>query len=322
MRIPQSLAIVALVLALVWPAPGNAADTMRAISFIPKNDPVLTMANAWVSEVNAKLGSQLRINYVGGPEVIGRFQQVEALRTGVIDLIFVPSGDYQDQMPAAQTFVLSKLSPSEERKSGFYDFMVEENARKINARYIGRVQVSPFYLWTKKEPKSLADLRGLKMRSGVLYDKFMRELGMVPVTINAPEVYTALNSGVVDGFGWPVTGPLKRGWLESVKYVIDLPFFWPSNVVALMNLGKFNALPEAVRSQLIALTAEFEPKMVKHFDDEDAREWKEIGSKVTKVKFSPQENEKYLQTAYEVEWASLQARAPDLIQKLRSISGN
>jgi len=97
--------VLALMLALVWPALGSAAETMRAISFIPKNDPVLAMANAWAAEVNAKLGSQLRINYVGGPEVIGRFQQVEALRTGVIDVIFVPSGDYQDQMPAAQTFV-------------------------------------------------------------------------------------------------------------------------------------------------------------------------------------------------------------------------
>jgi TRAP-type transport system periplasmic protein len=314
--------VLALTLALIWPAFGLAAEMMRAISFIPKNDPVLTMVNAWVAEVSTKLGSQVRINYVGGPEVIGRFQQVEALRTGVIDVIFVPSGDYQDQIPASQAFVLSKLTPSEERKSGFYDFMVDEHANKINARYIGRVQVSPFYLWTKKEPKSLADLRGLKMRSGVLYDKFMRELGMVAVTINAPEVYTALNAGVVDGFGWPVTGPLKRGWLESVKYVIDLPFFWPSNVVALMNLDKWKGLPEATRTQLITLSADFEPRMVKHFDGENDREWKEIGSKVTKVKFFPQENEKYLQTAYEVEWRALQARAPDLIQKLRSISGN
>jgi len=218
--------------------------------------------------------------------------------------------------------VLSKLTPMEERKSGFYDFMVEEHSKKINARYLGRVQVSPFYLWTKKEPKTLADLHGLKMRSGVLYDRFMRALGMVAVTINAPEVYTALNSGVVDGFGWPVTGPLKRGWLETVKYVIDLPFFRPSNVVALMNLDKWNALPQAAREQLIALTADFEPAMVKHFDQEDTHEWKEIGTKVSKVKFSPEENEKYVNTAYEVEWNALQARAPELIQKLRSISGN
>ena len=316
------LCSLATVAAVVCAGAASAQTALRAISFIPKNDPVLAMAQVWVSEVNVKLGSQLRINYVGGPEVIGRFQQPEALRTGVVDLLFIPAGDYQDQMPASEAFVLSKLTPSEERKSGFYNFMVEEHASKLNARYLGRVQVSPFYLWTKKEPRSLADLRGLKMRSGVLYDKFMRELGMTPVTINAPEVYTALGSGVVDGFGWPVTGPLKRGWLESVKYVIDLPFFWPSNVVAIMNLDKWKALPEPVQNQLVALSADFEPRMVKHFDDEDTREWQAIGSKVAKVKFTPQENEHYLQTAYEVEWASIKARAPELIDQLRRISGN
>jgi hypothetical protein len=70
------------------------------------------------------------------------------------------------------------------------------------------------------------------------------------------------------------------------------------------------------------MTAEFEPRMVKHFDDENEREWKEIGNKVTKVKFSPEENAKYIETAYEVEWKALQTRAPALVEKLRKISGN
>jgi len=298
------------------------AQTQRAVSFIPKNDPVLAMANVWISEVNAKLAGQLRINYIGGPEVIGRFQQPEALRTGVVDVTFTPTGDYQDQMPASPAFVLSKLSPSEERSSGFYDFMVEEHAKRINARYIGRIQISPFYLWTKKEPKTLADLRGLKMRSGVLYDRLMRELGMVPVTINAPEVFTALQAGIVDGFGWPVTGPLKRGWLDTVKFAIDLPFFGASNVVALMNLDKWKALSPATQEALIQLTVNFESRMVKHFNDEQDNEWKAIGDKVKKVKFTEPENKRYLDTAYDVEWKALQERAPDLVAKLRSLTGN
>jgi TRAP-type C4-dicarboxylate transport system substrate-binding protein len=259
---------------------------------------------------------------VGGPEVITRFQQSEALRTGVIDMIFPPTGDYQDQMPVSPAFVLSKLSPSEERKSGFYDFMVEEHAKRINAHYLGRVQISPFYLWAKKEPKSLADLRGLKMRSGVLYDRMMREFGMVPVTINAPEVYTALQSGIVDGFGWPVTGPLKRGWLDTVKNVVDIPFFGASNVVILMNLDKWKALPQATQEALTRLTAEFEPRMVKHFNDENEAEWKAIGDKVKKVGFSADENKRYLDVAYDVEWKALQERAPDAVAKLRSLTGN
>jgi TRAP-type C4-dicarboxylate transport system substrate-binding protein len=318
----QWLGLVAFAAAVFWSSAASAQATVRAISFIPKNDPVLAMANVWVNEVNGKLSGKFRINYIGGPEVITRFQQIEALRTGVIDMAFVPAGDYQDQVPTSPSFVLSKLSPSGERQSGFYDFMVEQHATKLNARYLGRVQASPFYLWTKNQPKTLTDLGGLKMRSGVLYDRMMREFGMVPVTINAPEVYTALQSGIVDGFGWPVTGPLKRGWLDSVKYVIDLPFYPASNVVALMNLDKWKALPPETQETLIKLIADFEPRMTKHFDDENAAEWKAIGNKVTKVTFSDAENKRYLDTAYEVEWKALQDRAPDAITKLRALTGN
>jgi TRAP-type C4-dicarboxylate transport system substrate-binding protein len=308
-------------LQLIGPLAAAGIVTLAATADA-QNGPVMAMAAAWVSDVNAKLAGQIRINYVGGPEVITRFQQSEALRTGVIDMIFPPTGDYQDQMPVSPAFVLSKLSPSEERKSGFYDFMVEEHAKRINAHYLGRVQISPFYLWAKKEPKSLADLRGLKMRSGVLYDRMMREFGMVPVTINAPEVYTALQSGIVDGFGWPVTGPLKRGWLDTVKNVVDIPFFGASNVVILMNLDKWKALPQATQEALTRLTAEFEPRMVKHFNDENEAEWKAIGDKVKKVRFSADENKRYLDVAYDVEWKALQERAPDAVAKLRSLTGN
>ena len=307
-----------------WLATGvaQAQDTVRAVGFIPKNDPVLAMANVWVSEINRELAGQLRINFVGGPEVVGRFQQIEALRNDVLQISFTPSTDYQDQMPASGALTLSKLSPSEERKSGFYDLLVDEHAKHVGVRYLGRVQVSPFYLWVKKEPRRLDDLKGLKMRSGVLYDRLMRELGMIPVTINAPEVFTAIESGVVDGFGWPVTGPLKRGWLNKVPFVIDLPFFPASNVVALMSMKRWQALPKSTQDKLVEATAAFEPRMVAHFDKENEDEWKLIGDKVRKVKFSEAENKRYLDTAYELEWKQLTSRAAELVPRLRKLSGN
>lgn len=314
--------LAAAVVMLLTTAQASAQDTLRAIGFIPKNDPVLAMANAWVSDVNAALTGQLRINFVGGPEVVGRFQQIEAVRNDIVQVVFSPANDYQDQMPASGSLVLSKLSPGEERKSGFYDLMVKEHATKIGARYLGRVQVSPFYLWVKKEPRTLDDLKGLKMRSGVLYDRLMRELGMIPVTINAPEVFTAIDSGVVDGFGWPVTGPLKRGWLNKVAYVIDVPFFPASNVVALMSLKRWDALPKATQDKLIEVTAAFEGKMVAHFGKENEDEWKAIGDKVKKVKFSDAENKRYLDLAYDLEWKQLGSRVPDMVAELRKLSGN
>jgi TRAP-type C4-dicarboxylate transport system substrate-binding protein len=303
-------------------APVQAQDTVRAVGFIPKNHPVLTQANAWVDMMNQELKGKLRVNYVGGPEVIGRFQQQNAVRTGVIDMTFSVTADFQDEVPESQAFVLSKISPAEERKSGFYDLMVK-SFEKVNGRYIGRIQIGGFYLWTKKKPEKLEDLKGLKMRTAALYDKMMRELGMVPVTMNQPDVYTALEQGTVDGLGWPTFGVRSAGWTRHVKNVIDLPFYGASNVIALMNLDRWKKLPPDVQKRMLELTAEFEPKMVKYFQDLEQKEWKELDKVVTRVKFSEAENKKYLDTAYEIEWSVLGKRvSPELLAQLRKTTGN
>jgi TRAP-type C4-dicarboxylate transport system substrate-binding protein len=89
-----------------------------------------------------------------------------------------------------------------------------------------------------------------------------------------------------------------------------------------MNLDKWKALPQATQDALVKLTAEFEPRMVKHFEAESEAEWKAIGSKVKRVKFSAAENKTYLDAAYEVEWKTLQERVPELVTKLRTLTGN
>ena len=258
----------------------------------------------------------------GTDRSLNRFQQLNAVRTGVVDVTLSVTADLQDELPEVSAFTLSKLGPAEERKSGFYDMMVK-SIEKMNARYIGRVQIGGFYLWTKKKPEKLADLRGLKMRTGSLYDKMMRELGMVPVTINQPETYTALEQGTVDGLGWPVFGVRSIGWTRHAKFVIDLPFYGSSNMIAMMNLDKWKKLPPDLQKIIVDTTAEYEPKMVKYFQDEEQKEWKELDKLVTRVKFSDAENKKFLNTAYEVEWAAIAKRvSPEMLTRLKKVSGN
>ena len=319
----RSVILSAVIATALWAGSAHAQEaSMRAVSFIPKNHPVLAQANVWVETVNETLKGKLKVNYLGGPEVIGRFQQQNALRTGVVDMTLSATSDFQDELPEVSAFTLSKLGPAEERKSGFHDAMVQ-SFEKINARYIGRIQVGGFYLWTKKKPEKLADLRGLKMRTGALYDKMMRELGMVPVTINQPETYTALEQGTVDGLAWPTFGVRSIGWTRHVKFVIDLPFYGASNVIVLMNLDRWKKLPGDVQKAITEKTVEFEPKMAKYFQDEEHKEWAELDKLVTRVKFSDADNRKYLDTAYEVEWAAIARRVPpDMLARLRKITGN
>jgi TRAP-type mannitol/chloroaromatic compound transport system substrate-binding protein len=108
-----------------------------------------------------------------------------------------------------------------------------------------------------------------------------------------------------------------------VKNVIDLPFYGASNVIALMNLDKWKKLPPDVQKKVLEVTADFEPKMVQYFHDQEQKEWKELDKLVTRVKFSEAENKKYLDTAYEVEWAVIAKRvSPEMLARLRKTTGN
>ena len=302
--------------------PAAAETSMRAIAFIPHKHPVMISSHDWVNQVNAALPGKLKINYIGGPEVIGRREQWDAAKNGVIDIIFAVFADIQDRAPATASAWLSKCEIPDERGTGHFAHLDAE-MKKLNLKLLARVQYGNFFLWVNNNPKKLADLKGLKMRTGSLYDKMMQKLGMVPVTMNSPAVYTALERGVVDGFGWPNIGPRKRGWVKKAKWVIDLPFFGNSNMGAIMNLDKWNALPADVRKTIEDISVKYEPGMVKYYRDAEEAEWKELAPLVTKVKFSDAENKAYIDAAYETEWSRLESKiGAARVAELKKLSCN
>src|SRR5262249_15870541 len=52
--------------------------------------------------------------------------------------------------------------------------------------------------WWRKEIKSVADLKGVKMRIGGMAGLIMAKLGVVPQQLAAPDIYPALEKGTVD----------------------------------------------------------------------------------------------------------------------------
>jgi TRAP-type mannitol/chloroaromatic compound transport system substrate-binding protein len=167
------------------------------------------------------------------------------------------------------------------------------------------------------------DLKGLKMRTAAFYDKMMKSLGMIPFTVKFGETFTALERGLVDGFGWATLGPADWGWLKHCKYIIDIPFYTRQNVLILMNLDVWNGLGKKVQNEITDITVKFEPDMVSHFKKAIAKEWKrydEIGIK--RIKFSPGDTKIYLDAAYNSMWKDLEKKVPDLVPTLKKLTGN
>ncbi|MEW6376955.1 MAG: TRAP transporter substrate-binding protein DctP [Thermodesulfobacteriota bacterium] len=295
---------------------------LKGVSFLPKDHRLCAMIPVWIERVNTELKDAIKINWVGGPEVSPPFDQPEAVRKGVFQIGFLPAAYYMGMLPEADAVSLSKYDFKKEReKGGVWDYFVERH-KKINMMLLGTWLYDPFYLYVKNPVKGLDDLKGLKMRTAAKYDKMMLKLGMVPVTVVFGETYTALQRGVVDGFGWPTIGPREWGWLEFCKYVIDIPFYARQNTFFLVNLDVWNKLPKAIQDKWMDITVKFEPEMKAYFEKEIEKE-KQVMEKlgVKRLKFSAADRKKYVDAANYAFLEDIEKKVPEEVKVIKRLMG-
>ena len=130
---------------------------------------------------------------------------------------------------------------SEQRKNGTWAFINELHNQKLNAHYLARqFHNVPFHIYLNKKIDKL-DFTGLKIRVTPVYKDMVEALGGTTITTAPGEVYTALERGVVDGYGWPVTGIFDLGWEKVTKFRLE-PAFYSVEVDVLVNLDVWKAL--------------------------------------------------------------------------------
>lgn len=298
----------------------QAKETVLKMAiFLPKDDVNLTAWWALVDEINTKSKGELVIKYVGGPEAIPAFKQFEAMRTGVVDMIFTAEAYHGGTVTGAAYTHLSRLTPIEERKSGYYDLRVDI-LKKHNVFYLGRpLHGTWFHIFTNKPVKRPQELTGQKIRTSGTYEPFVKALGAVPITLPGAEIYTALERGVVDGYAWAVLGNISMGWPEVCKYIIE-PKLYSMNLEALINLDTWNKLPKNLQTLMTDLMMANEAKYTKVFEELGDKEYKAMQAKGMKViKFSPEDTNWYIDLAYKAGWDEVFKKAPEIGPKLRKL---
>ena len=294
---------------------------LKAVVFLPPNHALATMTGKWVNAVNNELKNDIKVS-LGGPETIPGMQQPEALKTGVVDIIFTVTAYATSLFPEGWAFLCSKYSPSEERaEEGFYEYM-DNRFENINMKYLGRWLWSPFYLWTKNEIKNIGEFKGVKMRSASHFDRMMKELGVIPVTVAVSDTYTALERSVVEGFGFPLMGPREMSWTDSVKYIIDHPFHGSQNAVILMNLKVWNSLPKDTQEKLVSITMDIEQQTIDYYrqkNDDERQALNKAGVKF--IKLPEADAEKYMDVIDRMDWEILKEKVPALVPDLKRVTG-
>jgi TRAP-type transport system periplasmic protein len=288
--------------------------TLRLVSAFAENTTYVKNLMPMIQKLNAEGKGSLQINFIGGPKAMPPFEVGNAVRTGVVDMAMTTGAFYTNIMPEADALKLTQVPHQQLRKNGGHDLINKIWNEKANMQYLARViDHTPFHLYlTKKIDKP--DLTGLKIRITPVYREFFQALGATVMQTPPGEVYTALERGVVDGYGWPINGIFDFNWHEKTKFRVD-PGFYSAEVSLVMNLDKWKALNAKQRELLTrhAIDLENGNEMWKQVNADDIRKQKEAGIQV--ITF----DSKYYDQAYDIAWASAIKASPTYGPQMRKL---
>jgi TRAP-type transport system periplasmic protein len=310
MHLAKSLTVLAgLILVCAIGGAATAQEVaLKTQTALPKtHDLALSFQEIFVAKLNAAGKGVVRVDFLGGPEVNPPDRAAAAVQRGAIDLLHTPAAYHAGIIPHGNTLMATNLSPTEYRANGAFALLAPNWEQKLNAKIIAIGETSAqFHLYLVNKPRlkdGVIDLTGAKIRTTPAYRPLVEALGATPVQIvNAAEVYTALERGVVEGFGWPTVGLSSQGLGKLVKYRIDPPFYHLANVL-LINLDKWKSLSKPAQDLLLEVGAEYEKESIAYMDRAARADADAVSKQGVEVfTMSPEGARKYLHIAYEAMW--------------------
>jgi TRAP-type transport system periplasmic protein len=318
MKARHWLAAAASVAAIV-PALAAAQEvTLRVVSAFPENQFYVKRTLDWIADVNKDGKGVLQLNFIGGPKAVPTFEVGNAVKTGVVDMALTTGAFYTNVMPEADALKLAELSAAEQRKNGATALINKIWQEKGNMYYLARVvEFTPFHLYLNKKIDK-PDLTGLKIRITPVYRDFFQSMNAQVMTTAPGEVYTALERGVIDGYGWPIHALFDLNWQEKTKYRVD-PGFYNAEVSLIVNLDKWKSLGAAQRDYLFrkALAYEGQNEFWKQYNQDEAKRQAQAG--IETITFDAATSRAYVQKANEVGWAGIIKAAPQYGPELKKL---
>ncbi len=317
----RSMLISGLAAVLLASTASAQEVTLRAVSSFAEGTEFSKNFERFIEKVNADGKGLIKINYIGGPRAVPPFEVGNAVRTRVVDIANVTGAFYTNLMPEADGFKLNGKPMSEQRKNGTWEYINQLHNQKLNSQYLARqFHNVPFHIYLNKKIDKI-DFTGLKIRVTPVYRDIVQALGGTPVTTAPGEVYTALERGVVDGYGWPVTGIFDLGWEKVTKFRLD-PAFYSVEVNVLVNLDAWKSLNDAQRKVLNDAALWLEGLDSEKDAVIKAERERQAKAGIQALDFGPAASKAFLDKANDVAWQSVIQKAPESGPKLRQLAGN
>tara|TARA_B100001027_G_scaffold27980_1_gene16552 strand:+ start:714 stop:1802 length:1089 start_codon:yes stop_codon:yes gene_type:complete len=229
----------------------------KMVTTWPKNYPGLGLgAENFAKKVEAMSAGRLKIKVFGAGQLVPAFEVFDAVSQGTAEMGHGAAYYWTGKSKAAAFFTAIPFGLNAQEMSSWIHYggglelwreLYEEfNLVPFAAGNTG-VQMTG---WFNKEIKSIEDIKGLRMRTPGLGGDVITRAGGIAVTISGGELYTAMQTGVIDALEW--VGPyndLAFGFHQIAKYYYYPGWSEPGPALELLvNKDAFDTLPEDLKA--------------------------------------------------------------------------
>jgi TRAP-type transport system periplasmic protein len=255
-----------------------AQTTLTMSSWVsPQHHLTSTVLQGWANEVekatNGRVKFQMLPKHPSAPP--GTF---DAVRDGLVDLSFVtasytPARHILPLMPelpgSGETALINSIAYSRIYWKHFHKVGEYKGVKQLGVFTHG-----PGHMFTKKPVTGIADVQGLKIRTGGgIAEAVAKALGASAFVKPAPESYELLSSGVADGVFFPLESIVSF----KLETVLEQATLFPGGMYSsafgfFMNEDKWNKLPKQDQEAIEKLSGEHLARLAgQSWDEADKR---------------------------------------------------
>ncbi|WP_078083177.1 TRAP transporter substrate-binding protein [Microbulbifer mangrovi] len=264
---------------------GQQTFEWKLVTTWPKNFPGLGSApERFARKVDAMSNGRLKIKVFGAGELVPAMGVFGAVSSGAAQVGHGAAYYWKGKVPAAQFFTAVPFGLNAQEMNGWLHYggglkLWEELYAPFDLLPMAGgstgVQMAG---WFNKEINTVDDLKGLKMRIPGLGGEVLNRAGGTAVTIPGGELYTALQTGVIDATEW--VGPyndLAFGFHQIAKYYYYPGWHEPGSILEIIvNKTAFEKLPADLQAIVRTAARDANQDMLDEYTARNNRALKEL----------------------------------------------
>ena len=248
----------------IFAAPGNAAEFKFNLANVAPANSLPAMADGnFAKAVMKKSGGRIEVvTHPGGALGFKERDQFTAVADGALEMANTPFDKLVGLAPIFALQSLPFLTPTVAETKVMLDVArpwYEKAFNGSNQTLLFGAPYTPQGIWAKKLIRTVADLKGLKMRTyDVTGTKTFLAAGAKPVQMSWADVSSSLSTNIIEAvLTSDESGVSARFWDQGLKYFNFLGYTMGIGAVT-MNLNKYKSLPPDLQKVIRDAAAETE----------------------------------------------------------------